>query len=98
MAGYGQASSGMGYGNPAGQAAYGAGAMGGYGAAAPGQGYGQGGQGYGAGQAYGVSVGQGGGGYGGQQGYGGQMSSQTQAMHQSVMRHPSPGPNQSGFF
>ncbi|KAF9448880.1 YTH-domain-containing protein [Macrolepiota fuliginosa MF-IS2] len=97
MAGYGQANSGMGYANPAGQA-YGANAMAGYGAAAIGQGYGQGGQGYGAGQGYGVDVCQGGGGYAGQQGYGGQMSSQTQAMHQSVMRHPSPGPNQPGFF
>ncbi|KAJ3567202.1 hypothetical protein NP233_g6519 [Leucocoprinus birnbaumii] len=84
---------GMGYGNPAGQGGYGVSAMGGYGATA-GQGYGQGGQGYGTGQSYG----QAGTGYGGQQGYGGQMSSQTQAMHQSVMRHPSPGPPQPGFF
>lgn len=94
MAGYGQANSGMGYANPAGgQGGYGAGAMGGYGAAA-GQGYGQGGQGYAAGQGYG----QGGATGYGQQGYGGQMSSQTQAMHQSVMRHPSPGPGQQQFF
>lgn len=97
MAGYPQANSGIGYGNPTGQA-YGTGAMGGYGTAAAGQGYGQGGQGYSAtGPGYNVGVGQGGNGYG-QQGYGGQLSSQTQAMHQSVMRHSSPGPNQSGFF
>jgi hypothetical protein len=94
MAGYGQANSGMGYGSPAGQG-YAAGAMGGYGTVAA-QGYNQSGQGYGGGQGY--SIGPSGTGYGGQQGYGGQLSSQTQAMHQSVMRHPSPGPTQPGFF
>jgi hypothetical protein len=26
------------------------------------------------------------------------MTSQTQAMHQSVMRHPSPGPGGQQFF
>ncbi|KXN93392.1 YTH domain family protein 2 [Leucoagaricus sp. SymC.cos] len=55
-------------------------------------GYGQ------ANSGMGYGYGQGGAGYGGQQAYGGQLSSQTQAMHQSVMRHPSPGPNQQGFF
>jgi len=36
-------------------------------------------------------------GYGSQQGYGGQLNSQTQAMHQSVMRHPSPGHSRLQF-
>jgi len=76
---------GLGYGNPVGQDGYSINTMGSYGTAA-GQDYGQSGQGYGH-----QSYGQGGTGYGSQQGYGGQLSSQTQAMHQSVMRHPSPG-------
>jgi len=81
-------SGGLGYGNPVGQGGYGVGAAGSYGNAA-GQGYGQSGQSYGHGQ--GIT------GYGSQQGYGGQLNSQTQAMHQSVMRHPSPGHSRLQF-
>jgi len=81
-------SGGLGYGNTVGQGDYGVGAAGNYGNVV-GQGYGQSGQGYGYGQ--GVT------GYGSQQGYGGQLNSQTQAMHQSVMRHPSPGHSRLQF-
>lgn len=83
-----------GYGNPVGQGGYGVGvgAAGNYGNAAS-QGYGQSGQGYGH-QGYGQGIT----GYGSQQGYGGQLNSQTQAMHQSVMRHPSPGHSRLQFW
>jgi len=95
-------SGGLGYGNPVGQGGYGVGAAGSYGNAA-GQGYGQSGQSYGHGQGItGYDQGitgydQGITGYGSQQGYGGQLNSQTQAMHQSVMRHPSPGHSRLQF-
>jgi len=95
-------SGGLGYGNPVGQGGYGVGATGSYGNAA-GQGYGQSGQSYGHGQGItGYDQGitgydQGMTGYGSQQGYGGQLNSQTQAMHQSVMRHPSPGHSRLQF-
>ena len=95
-------SGGLGYGNPVGQGGYGVGAAGSYGNAA-GQGYGQSGQSYGHGQGItGYDQGitgydQGMTGYGSQQGYGGQLNSQTQAMHQSVMRHPSPGHSRLQF-
>ena len=95
-------SGGLGYGNPVGQGGYGVGAAGSYGNAA-GQGYGQSGQSYGHGQGMtGYDQGmtgydQGMTGYGSQQGYGGQLNSQTQAMHQSVMRHPSPGHSRLQF-
>ena len=95
-------SGGLGYGNPVGQGGYGVGAAGSYGNAA-GQGYGQSGQSYGHGQGItGYDQGitgydQGMIGYGSQQGYGGQLNSQTQAMHQSVMRHPSPGHSRLQF-
>jgi len=95
-------SGGLGYGNPVGQGGYGVGAAGSYGNAA-GQGYGQSGQSYGHGQGItGYDQGitgydQGITGYGSQQGDGGQLNSQTQAMHQSVMRHPSPGHSRLQF-
>jgi len=88
-------SGGLGYGNPVGQGGYGVGAAGSYGNAA-GQGYGQSGQSYGHGQGI-TGYDQGITGYGSQQGYGGQLNSQTQAMHQSVMRHPSPGHSRLQF-
>jgi len=88
-------SGGLGYGNPVGQGGYGVGAAGSYGNAA-GQGYGQSGQSYGYGQGI-TGYDQGITGYGSQQGYGGQLNSQTQAMHQSVMRHPSPGHSRLQF-
>ena len=88
-------SGGLGYGNPVGQGGYGVGAAGSYGNAA-GQGYGQSGQSYGHGQGI-TGYDQGITGYGSQQGYGGQLNSQIQAMHQSVMRHPSPGHSRLQF-
>ena len=84
-------SGGLGYVNPVGQGGYGVNAAGSYGNVA-GQGYGQSGQGY-VHQGYNQGVQ----GYGSQQGYGGQLNSQTQAMHQSVMRHPSPGHSRLQF-